>query len=233
MNWATKKGYNTNLEFKKFELKFKGVSTSASRQNIVFLSWTELTNLNNIDFTYNKHLEQTRDIYCFCCFTSLRYSDVQNLKKNDIKTDNNNNYYIEIITKKTDDKLNIELNKYALAIYNKYKDFELKGNRLFPVPSNQNFNKSLKDLAKTANLNSLETITDYKGNKRIEKTFEKWELITSHTARKTFITNALCLGIQPDVIRAWTGHKDHKTMELYIKIVSEQKRIEMNKFNEI
>jgi hypothetical protein len=41
------------------------------------------------------------------------------------------------------------------------------------------------------------------------------------------------LGIQPDVIREWTGHKDHKTMEVYTKIVKAQKRISMNKFNGI
>jgi len=233
MNWATKKGYNTNLEYKKYENKFKGVTTGDYQKNIVFLSWDELQHFNNIDLSNNKRLEQIRDIYCFCCFTSLRYSDVKHLKKHDIKTDNNGNYYLEILTVKTDDKLSIELNKYALAIYYKYKDIELKDNRLFPVLSNQKYNEYLKEVAKLAGLNNKETFIEYRGNERIEQTFEKWELITTHTARKTFIINALYLGIQPDIIRSWTGHKDHKTMELYTKIVSEQKRISMNKFNEI
>ncbi|MFZ4401979.1 MAG: phage integrase SAM-like domain-containing protein [Bacteroidales bacterium] len=246
LNWATKKDYNTNLDYHKFEHKFKGVSTGDYKKNIVFLSWDELQHLNNldfsdinlfikyeIDFVSNKKLERIRDIYCFCCFTSLRYSDIAHLKKNDIKTDNNRNHYIEILTVKTDDKLNIELNKYALAIWEKYKDIELINNRLFPVPSNQKYNAYLKDVAKLAGFKSIETVIEYRGNQRIEKTFEKWELITTHTARKTFIINALYLGIQPDIIRSWTGHKDHKTMELYIKIVSEQKRVSMNKFNDI
>jgi integrase len=246
MNWATKHDYNTNLDYKKFEVKFKGVSTGDFKKNIVFLSWNELQHLYNLDFSdnkifekakidflSNKKLERIRDIYCFCCFTSLRYSDIAHLKKNDIKTDNNNNHYLEILTVKTDDKLNIELNKYALAIWNKYKDIELKNNRLFPVPSNQKYNEYLKNVAKLAGFKSKETVIEFRGNERIEKTFDKWELITTHTARKTFIINALYLGIQPDIIRSWTGHKDHKTMELYIKIVSEQKRVSMNKFNEI
>ncbi|MFZ4741408.1 MAG: phage integrase SAM-like domain-containing protein [Bacteroidales bacterium] len=233
LNWATKKGYNTNLEYKSFEIKFKGVTTGDYQKNIVFLSWDELQHLNNIDFSNNKKLEQIRDIYCFCCFTSLRYSDIAHLKKNDIKTDNEDNHYLEILTVKTDDKLNIELNKYALGIWNKYKDVELKNNRAFPVPTNQKYNEYLKEVAKIAGFNSQETIIEFRGNKRIEQTLEKWELITTHTARKTFIINALYLGIQPDIIRSWTGHKDHKTMELYTKIVSTQKRISMNKFNEI
>lgn len=246
LNWATKKGYNTNLAYKLFEYKFKGVTTSDYQQNIIFLSWDELQHLNNldfsniklfvdneIDFSTHKSLEKIRDIYCFCCFTSLRYSDLAHLKKNDVKTDNSGSYYLDIITVKTDDKLTIELNKYALAIWNKYKDIELKNNRLFPVPANQFYNKQLKDVAKLAGFKSKETVIEYRGNKRTELTFEKWELLTTHTARKTFIINALYLGIQPDIIRSWTGHKDHKTMELYTKIVSEQKRFSMNKFNEI
>ncbi len=233
LNWATKKGYNTNLTYKLFEYKFKGTNISNIQNNIVFLSWDELKHLNNLYLGYNKSFDQTRDIYCFCCFTSLRYSDIANLKKNDVKTDNKGNHYIEILTVKTDDKLHIELNNYALSIWNKYKDIEYKNNKAFPVISNQKFNVYLKDVAKLAGLKNQETVIEFKGNKRIDKTYEKWELITSHTARKTFIINALYLGIQPDIIRSWTGHKDHKTMEQYIKIVSEQKRISMNKFNEI
>lgn len=233
LNWSVKKGYNTNLDFQKFEYKFKGVTTGDYQKNIVFLSWDELQHLNNFDFSNNKRLEQIKDIYCFCCFTSLRYSDVANLKKNDIKTDNNGNHYMEILTVKTDDKLSIELNKYALKICEKYKDIILKNNKMFPVPTNQKYNEYLKEVAKIAGFNSIETVTEYRGNQRIEKNFEKWELITTHTARKTFIINALYLGIQPDIIRSWTGHKDHKTMEQYIKIVSEQKRISMDKFNMI
>ena len=233
LNWATKKGYNTNLAYKAFEYKFRGVTISDYQQNVIFFTWDELMHLYNFDFSNNKKLEQVRDIYCFCCFTSLRYSDVENLKKHDIKSDNNGNYYIELLTIKTDDKLTIELNKYAISIYEKYKDTELRNFKAFPVISNQKYNSYLKEMAKIAGFNKKESFCEYKGNKRIESTFEKWELITSHTARKTFIITALYLNISPDIIRSWTGHKDYRTMELYVKIVNEQKRISMNKFNEI
>ena len=233
LNWATKKDYNKNLSYKSFDYKFKGTTTGDYQKNIVFLTWEELQHFYNLKLSFNKILEETRDIYCFCCFTSLRYSDIENLKKSDIKRDNNDNYYIELITVKTDEKLNIELNKYALAIWNKYKDVKLKDNKAFPVISNQKYNKNLKEVALLAEFKDKETVITYSGNKRTVNTYEKWELITTHTARKTFIINALYLGIQPDIIRSWTGHKDHKTMEQYIKIVNEQKRLSMNKFNEI
>jgi site-specific recombinase XerD len=234
LNWATdEKGYNTNLEYKKFKYKFEGTNTSDYQQNIIFLTWDELQHLYNFDFSDNKRLDQIRDAYCFCCFTSLRYSDVTNLKKHNIKIDEAGNYYLDFLTVKTNDKLTITLNKYALAIWNKYKDIELKDNRLFPVPTNQKYNEYLKEVARIAGFKSKETLIEFRGNKRIEQTFEKWELITTHTARKTFIINALNLEIQPDVIRKWTGHKDHKTLELYIKISEDMKEKSMNKFNEI
>jgi len=90
----------------------------------------------------------------------------------------------------------------------------------------------LKTAGKKAEFNSIETYIDYKGNKRIDTQYKKWELLSHHTARKTFIINALYLNIQPDVIMQWTGHKDHKTMAVYTKIVNEQKQLSMNKFNE-
>lgn len=232
MNWATKYKHNKNLEYKTFDYKFKGTATSDFQKNIVFLSWNELQHFINFDFSGNKRLERIRDVYCFCCLTGLRFSDVHNLKKSNFKADDSGNPYIEVTTIKTDDTLEIELNKYALAIWEKYKDIDLKNNRAFPVPSNQKFNKYLKDAGKEAEFNSIETYIEYRGNKRIDAQYKKWELLTHHTARKTFICNALYLGIQPAVIMKWTGHKDSKTMAVYTKIVKEQKQLSMNKFNE-
>lgn len=233
LNWSVKKGYNNNLAYKNFEYKFKGTSTNDMQKNIIFLNWQELQHFNNFDYGSNTKLAQVRDVYCFCCFTSLRYSDIANLKKTDFKHDADGNLYIQIMTIKTDDMLTIELNKYAVSIWDKYKDIDLKNNRAFPVISNQKYNEYLKDAAKLAGFDSKEKITEFRGNKRIDMTFEKWELLTTHTARKTFIINALYLGIQPDIIRAWTGHKDHRTLEAYIKITDSQKQVSMNKFNEI
>jgi integrase len=240
MNWASKpkeknenKPYNTNLAYKTFEYKFKGTATADQQKNIIFLSWNELQHFINFNFSYSKRLEQVRDIYCFCCLTSLRFSDIQHLKKSNFKTDDSGNHFIEVTTIKTDDKLKIELNKYALAIWEKYKGIDLKNDRAFPVPSNQKFNLYLKEAGEKAEFNSVETYIEYKGNKRIETNYKKYELLTHHTARKTFIINALSLNIQPDVIMKWTGHKDHKTMAVYTKIVDEQKQLSMNKFNEI
>ena len=215
LNWATEENYNTNLEYKKFKFKFKGISTSDTQNNIIFFSLAEVKQLYNYNFSNNKRLDQIRDIFCFCCYTSLRYSDVQHLKKNDIKMDIEGSYYIEIMTVKTDNRIKIHLNKSAMAIIIKYKDIELKNNRMFPVPSNQKFNDYIKEVCKFAGFNSVETFTIYKGNERIETPFKKWELISSHTARRTFISNAIELEIPIDIIMSCTGHKDYKMLSVH------------------
>jgi integrase len=222
LNWATKKGYNTNLSYKGYEHELKGTTRNI---NIIYLTWDELMKLYILDLSNNK-LEQVRDVFCFCCFTGLRYSDVYNLKRSNIKEDT-----IEITTIKTEDSLIIDLNDFSKHILNRYKDTPFKNDKCLPVISNQKMNEYLKELGKIAEINQPETIVYYKGTKRIEETYYKWELLSTHTGRITFITNALYLNIPTEVIMSWTGHKDHRVFENYYKIVEAHKRREMNKFN--
>lgn len=62
-------------------------------------------------------LAKTRDLFCFCAFTSLRYSDIANLKRTDVGED-----CIYVTTQKTNDRLPIDLNKFSRGILEKYKD---------------------------------------------------------------------------------------------------------------
>ena len=161
---------------------------------------------------------------CFCCFSSLRYSDVSELKKTDIYDG-----AIHIVTQKTNDKITIELNDYTKSILDKYKDIE--GDYALPVISNQKMNKYLKIVCKECNINEKLTNVYYKGNKRYEETKEKWELIGTHCGRRTFICNALMMGIAPNVVMKWTGHSDYKSMKPYIDIADEEKEKAMSLFN--
>ena len=74
-------------------------------------------------------------------------------------------------------------------------------------------------------------VTTYKGNQRIDEVKRKWELVGTHTGRKTFIVNALSLGVAPNVVMKWTGHSDYKAMKPYIDIVDSVKADSMMKFN--
>lgn len=73
--------------------------------------------------------------------------------------------------------------------------------------------------------------TTYKGNVRTDKIQPKWELVGTHTGRRTFIVNALSLGITPNIVMKWTGHSDYKAMKPYIDIVDSIKASSMTKFD--
>ena len=88
-------------------------------------------------------------------------------------------------------------------------------------------------LCQLAGINEPIRITTYTGNQRKDDIKEKWELVGTHTGRRTFIVNCLSLGIPPNVVMKWTGHSDYKAMKPYIDIVDSIKASEMTKLDSI
>ena len=152
--------------------------------------------------------------------------DVQNGFRSDIKGD-----HIEVTTVKTADSISIELNKVTRDILEKYKDTPFKDNKALPNYTNQAMNRDIKELCKLAGINEEIRATIYKGNVRTDKIQPKWELVGTHTGRRTFIVNALSLGITPNIVMKWTGHSDYKAMKPYIDIVDSIKASSMTKFD--
>ena len=214
MNWGFEKGHHDNIEFKK-------IKTSEHDIEVIYLTMDELMRLYNFKFDLPK-LDRVRDIYCFGCFTGLRYSDIKNLKPSNIKED-----HIELTIQKTKTVAhNIPLTKFSKAILEKYIKTPFYP---LPVISNQKFNNYLKECAKMAKIDSEIQITRYIGNERIDKIVPKYELITSHTARKTFVTNSLILGVNQMVVRNITGHKKESSFRKYVNIAETHKKSEMEK----
>ena len=152
--------------------------------------------------------------------------NVQNGFRSDIKGD-----HIEVTTVKTADSISIELNKVTRDILEKYKDTPFKDNKALPNYTNQAMNRDIKELCKLAGINEEIRATIYKGNVRTDKIQPKWELVGTHTGRRTFIVNALSLGITPNIVMKWTGHSDYKAMKPYIGIVDSIKANEMTKLD--
>ena len=223
LRWLIENNYY-NGDAHLFKPNFKG--TDGSNKTLIYLTWEELNDLYNLKIE-EPYLDRIRDVFCFCCFTSLRYSDVKNLKRTDIKND-----HIDIVTQKTTDALSIDLNNYSSAILEKYKDCKFDKNAALPVISNQKMNQYLKDLANFAGINESITNVYYSGNKRVTEVVEKWQLVSTHCGRRTFIVNALYLGIPAEVVMKWTGHSDYSSMKPYIEIIDDLKSKEMKKFNE-
>lgn len=222
LRWATEKGYNKQTAFRTFKPKLKGIGTE---KQVVFLTWDELMTVYHFPLK-KAYLDRVRDVFCFCCFTSLRYSDVANLKRGDIRGGK-----IYVTTVKTDDTITIELNDYSRAILEKYDDVAFEGDKALPVISNQKMNEFLKELGEVCGIDTPIRVTYYKGNQRVDEYYPKYELMGTHTGRRTFVCNALMLGIPAQVVMRWTGHSDYKSMKPYIDVADKAKAEAMDLFN--
>jgi len=220
-NWCLKK------ELMPGSYKGVRIDLKQNKKKVIFLDLSELKQIHEAAIPpQQNYIDRTRDIFIFQCFTGLRYSDLKNLKATDIKED-----YIQITsTIKTQEAVTIELNDTTKPIIEKYRDYQAATGYALPVPCNQDYNKFLKVLAKLAGLNEIITLVHYAGDNRIERSFEKWQLISSHSARRSFITNGLSLGIGTEVIMSWTGHKSEESFKAYYEIVRERKQKDIQKF---
>lgn len=224
LRWSFEKKYHNNDAYQSFRPKIKD-----SNKTVVFLTEEEKTKIINYKIPGTKaYLERVRDVLLFTCYTGLRYSDVYNLKRSDIKPN-----HIEIITVKTSDSLIIEFNKHSRAILKKYENIPYKYDKVLPVISNQKMNDYLKELGELAEIDTPIRQTYYSGNKRIDEVLPKYELLGTHVGRRTFICSALSIGIPVQIVMKWTGHSDYKAMKPYIDIADKTKKNAMEKFNEL
>ncbi|MCR5889447.1 site-specific integrase [Hymenobacter sp. J193] len=178
---------------------------------LVYLTRDEKEQLYLLNLTGRPYLEQTRDIFLFECETGLRFSDVRALRPEQIVGG-----YILLTTIKTADLLRVPLSPLAQSILARYAG--RRDGKALPVISNQKTNAYLKVVAELAGLDTPTTTTQHKGSQRVATTRPKWELVCTHTARRTFVTLALEGGMRPEVVMRITGHKDYKTLHRYLKI---------------
>lgn len=227
LKWASGKKIKTNEDFREFKPKFKGID--GKDKTVIYLDWDELMNLRDFKIPESKvYLQHVRDVFLFSCFTGLRHSDIYKLKRTDIRND-----LIRFTTKKTTETLEVQLHKYSKEILDRYSGIPFKDGKALPVISNQKMNDYLKELGELAGINTPETVVTFNGSIRTETVYPKYELLSTHAGRRSFITNCLTLGVPLPVIMEWTGHKSVAVMAPYIKIADKLKSKEMNKFNSI
>ncbi len=97
--------------------------------------------------------------------------------------------------------------------------------------SNQKMNDYIKELGQLCKIDKPITVTYYKGNQRFDEVHPKYKLLGTHSGRRTFICNALILGIAPHVVMKWTGHSDYKSRRPYIDVADAAKAEAMKLFN--
>ena len=243
LRWAIRKGYTQIRDVETYEPVFKTV-----KKPVIFLNKEELDKLFNLEIPANgtvlklkdmngneyektvmesAGMSRARDLFCFCAFTSLRYSDVVEVRRTDI-----HDGVMTITTQKTHDRLPIVLHKNAIAILDKYKDENFSGGKALPYMTNQQMNRCLKDLCEICEFNTPVHITLYRNGVRHDDVYPKWTQIGTHTGRKTFICFALSNGVPPDVVMKFTGHCDYKSMKPYIDITEDAKKDAIRKMEE-
>lgn len=225
LGWCRRFGYLDNDEYKLHQPHLK-----CPQKPVRYLTWEELMRLYYFDYGENQTLATARDIFCFCAFTSLRYSDAINLKWADVRND-----HISIITQKTCDHLIIELNIFSQRILDKYYNLTVgqTTDSVFPSIPILKCNHWIKECARLANIDSPQNLISFRGGKREERCVPKWKAITTHYARRTFVVNSLRLGIPAEVIMKWTGHSDFTAMKPYVAIVDELRKENMAKYADL
>lgn len=200
LNWASDRGYNVNQEYKKF---YKALDKSEdSPVSPLFLKWDELSAIRDRKCD-SKRKERVRDLFCFMCFTGIRFSELQSLRKEDVADD-------AIVVRKRHGKLrSLHLNAPALEIHSRYKNKYYLNNTVFPSLSIITMNKYLKILASEAGLNRK---------------------ITAGMGVNTFLANAIRLKIPFEVISGFTGVKNDSRFR---HIRKELEKIELEKFADL
>lgn len=207
MSEAVERGLTNNNQFR--SKKFKKTAESSES---IYLTIDEIDLLYQLYLSNNPRLDRVRDIFIIGCYTGLRFSDLSQIKDENLI---DNNTKIKITTQKTDQLVIIPLHRYVKAIIAKY-------NGLPPsLLSNQKMNEYLKELGKLAELNTEVVLTFTKGGRKVSEAFKKYELITVHTARRSFATNAYLNDVPSISIMKITGHKTEKAFLTYIKISQE------------
>jgi integrase len=207
LNEATERGLNTTVEFKK--RRFKRPTEDTDK---IYLSLDELNRLYKLDLSKDEQLDEVRDLFIIGCFTGLRFSDFSQLKPENVLEGNK----IRIRTSKTNEVVIIPLHKYVREILVKHH------NRLPQALSNPKMNLNLKHLGSLAKINELTETSITKGGKLVKDTKEKYKLIGTHTARRSFATNLYLQGIPAITIMKITGHRTEKSFMRYIRISQEE-----------
>jgi integrase len=175
----------------------------------VYLTEKELKKIYEHNFI-NKTLDLVRDWFIIDCYTGLRISDIQLLQASNLQGST-----IQIMNEKTDTKVVVPLNSMVRAIIKKHKGLPRK-------ISDQKMNENLKKVGELAGINHPFLYSVTKGGVRQDQTLKKWEMISNHTGRRTFITNLLNAGIPDNQVMQLAGIKKHATLLRYKKTKPEE-----------
>jgi len=202
LNEATELGHNTSTAYKSKNFK-------ADKENVynIYLSIEELNKMWEAKMP-QPYLDRTRDKFLIGCFTGMRFSDYNRLSGVNFMEDD----FIVQDMKKVSGRVIIPQHPIVREIIKKYNG------GLPPAISNQKMNKYIKEVGEIAKIDGDVYKTRTVGNEKKTKVFKKYELITTHTARRSLATNMYLAGVPIITIMKITGHSSPEMLMKYIKI---------------
>lgn len=207
MNEAVEKNLTTNIQFRSRRFK-----TFEEPSENIYLSREELRRIYQMNLKTQPRLERVRDLFIIACYTGLRFSDLVQLRDENLI---DNSTKIRIKTEKTGEMVMIPIHIHVKEILKKYDGIPPE------MLTNQKMNQYLKEIGDWAGIHEDVIISFTKGGNKEVRTFKKYELITTHTARRSFATNAFLNGVPTISIMKITGHQTEKSFMKYIKISQE------------
>lgn len=205
-------------------VKLNAIKLLKNRNQIISLNINEVKKF--LEVKVNNTMQVYKDMFIFQLFTSLRYSDLMNIKNANINIVEGT---IKVNSVKTDVNLSIPILANISEIVNKY--YSIEREFLFDKKSLVIYNANIKLICKLAGINDNIVISKYIGINRIDSIVPKYEFISSHTARRSFATISKALGIDNFYIQQFTGHKDITMLANYISVNDNDLRNEYEKFN--
>ena len=211
LSWAEKKGYPVDATYKNYQIRSRNV-----KHSFYYLTEDELMKIYNCDL--EDRLIKYRDGFILMCFTGMRHSDLYNYSIDQVQGNN-----IVITTIKNHKAVSIPLNNISKQIIEKYR----KVDRPFMM-TNQRYNEALKEIGKAAGIDSPFIKVDYKGKERTETTYKKWQLLSTHCGKRTYITYLVNSGVPMEVISKITGN-NLRTLQPYYDIINTTIKREVEK----
>lgn len=171
----------------------------------------------------NQSLWKVKDLFLVLIFTGLRFSDGVRINNTWVKGD-----FIHVNTQKTGERVSIPIHSHLREVLEKY-DYDLKP----IVISNQKFNDYVKILCEKAGIVEMVEVVKHERGRKFYESIPKNKLISSHTGRRTFITNSILAGVSLSMVQSISGHKKLATIQKYVKINDWNKLNEIEKLNQL
>ena len=205
LNWCLERKYLSDNNFTFF--KVSGQPDGLK----VIMTDEDLHKIRSLDMGDKNYLKNVRSLFILACSTGLRFSDFSRIGDQHLKKDKDD-YSLKIRQQKTKDFVTLPLNNESLEIVRGIIAGDIR-----PI-SNQKMNAYVKELCQLAGIDEPFEVETFTGNKKISEIVPKYQLVSTHTGRRTFATKLLERGVAAETVMRFTGHRDYKSFTKYVNI---------------